>query len=123
MAYNSIYTSDATITKISTGASTIPGNSSNKNPVPKRYKWPLSSTISPIYITIVTADATIDGSNTASVFFFPTKNEPAYTPTLNQTRQKQTHKYCRNSRHRNFSVPEKCGKARKNAKPKKQNSQ
>mgnify|MGYP006892230198 CR=1 FL=1 len=82
---------DAKTTNISIGASTIPGRLSNKNPEPKRYKCPLKSTISPIYITIVTTDATTEGRNTDSVFFFPTKNEPAYMPAVTPNTIKNKH--------------------------------
>lgn len=73
---------DAKTISISIGASTIPASPLNKNPEPKRYKWPLRRIISPIYIISVTADATIDGSNTDNVFFFSSRNEPTYMPAV-----------------------------------------
>lgn len=73
---------DAIITSISIGATTMLPSPSNKNPEPKRYKWPLKRIISPIYIINVTTDATIDGISTESVFFFSSRNEPTYTPAV-----------------------------------------
>jgi hypothetical protein len=61
--------------RISTGASTIPEIPSNMKPEPKRYKCPFRSIISPIYITIVTTEAAIEGSRTDTVILFPSRKE------------------------------------------------
>ena len=80
---------EAIIIKISAGASTMPSSPSNKKPEPKRYRWPLKRTISPIYIMSTAKDAIIEGSNAESIFFLLTRKEPTYTPVVIPIKEKK----------------------------------
>ena len=70
------------------GESTMPGMLLKMNPLPKRYKCPLSRIISPIYISSVIEEATMDGIPMERNFRFPKRNEPTNTPTVTPKRTK-----------------------------------
>ena len=87
---NAVIHPDNTITSKSIGAKTIPGRPSNKKPVPKLYKWPLSRNISAIYIRKVITDDEIAGIQIDTSFRFPKRNEPTNTPAVTPSRIKKT---------------------------------
>lgn len=53
---------DTTVINISIGATTISGMMLKINPVPRLYRCPYNKIISPIYISSVNIEATIDGT-------------------------------------------------------------
>ena len=74
---------------MSTGARTIPGRPSKKNPSPKRYRWACSRIISPTYIISVVISESTAGTYRAILFFFFKSNEPAKMPTITPSRIKK----------------------------------
>ena len=81
---------DAMIMNKSMGARTIPGMLLKRNPVPIRYKCPLSKIISPIYISSVIKEAIADGIHMDIDFCLSKRNEQTNTPTVTPNRIKNT---------------------------------
>lgn len=76
------------ITRISTGARTMLGSPSKKMPLPKRYRCPCNSIISPMYmISVIPAD-TIAGIQSKTAFFILSSSEPEKIPAVSPIRMK-----------------------------------
>ena len=81
---------ETAITAISTKDSTIFGRLVNKAPVPRLYKCPFNSIISPMYIKSVMAEAVTDGTSFSTALCFLRRNDPVKTPAVTPKRTKNS---------------------------------